>query len=233
MCQVNAGATVAPAANNAAAIMAAIGRMNPGGFTPTRAAVQSGAAYLNTLNDNNPKYILLATDGQPNCMGNTANTNPDDAAAIQAVATAYNGGMGFPVFVVGIGNVAASEATLNSMAMAGGRAQATPNVDPATNVGRVYYPADDPTQLLTALQTISAQVKSCVFQLGGVPPDPTNIAILADNKAIPKDPANGWSYNGGMTAVTLNGTACTNVMNGTTKVISAIFGCPGVMIQIP
>jgi hypothetical protein len=223
------GPIIAPVTANAppiAAAYAAAGNQ-PGGRTPTRAAVNAGAMYLNGLTDNNPKYILLATDGEPNCLGQ--NQGADDAGAIMAVTNAYAGGNGpiKGIFVVGVGNVATAVMTLNSMATAGGKPQA------ADAMGRIYFPADNQAQLEAALATISGQIKSCTFQLGAVPPDPTNIAVLGDNKAIPKDPVNGWSYGAGMTSVVLNGTSCAGVTAGTIQQVSTIFGCPGVTIVIP
>jgi len=237
-CGVNPGASVAPGPMNAAAIARAIMNQTPGGNTPTRFAVESGAAYIATLTDANPKYILLATDGEPNCCtaaggvtcppppaGGNVNATTDDAATIAAVAAAYNGGMGIPVFVVGIGNLASAVGTLNSMAMAGGRPQA------ADAMGRVYFPADDPAQLQTALETISGQVLSCNFALDSVPPDPSNIYVKdQNNNQIPKDATNGWSYGAGMMSIIIRGSYCDQIMAGTITSVATIYGCPGVPI---
>jgi hypothetical protein len=113
------------------------------------------------------------------------------------------------------------------MAMAGGKAQ------PADAMGRVYFPADDPAGLEAALATISSQIKSCTFALNRVPPAPTNIVVLGDGKAIPKDPVNGWSYGAGMMSVVVNGTTCDQVKAGGIQVVEAIFGCPDIPISIP
>src|SRR5882672_929249 len=88
----------------------------PGGRTPTAAAVMSGATYLNGLADPNPKYILLATDGEPNCAGGRqgGGGGTDRAGAVAAVR--MSAAAGIPVYVVGIGNVTASVTTLNMMA---------------------------------------------------------------------------------------------------------------------
>jgi hypothetical protein len=229
-------AELPPAPNNAAAIATSIGKTSPGGNTPTRFAVQASAAYLGGLIDPNAKYILLATDGEPNCCttagrsrmsGSSANAIADDVNAIAAVRAAYNGGSGVPVFVVGVGSLGAAVTTLNEMAIAGGRAQ------PADPMGRVYFPADDPAALEAALSHIAGQVRSCTFSLGAAPPDPQNIAVLGDGKQIPKDPVNGWSYGPGMTAVVVNGSACAQVKAGTIQEVQAVFGCPGVTIVIP
>lgn len=234
-------AEIPPAPNNAATIAASIGMTNPGGNTPTRFAVEAGADYMRTLTDPNPKYILLATDGQPNCcttaggatcpprMGNGGggNAQADDPNAIAAVAAAYNNGAGIPVFVVGVGSLGTAVTTLNAMAAAGGKAQ------PADAMGRTYFPADDPAGLEAALATISGQIKSCTFSLSRVPPVPANIAVLGDGKAIPADPVNGWSYGPGMMSLVVNGSTCDQVKAGTLQVIEAIFGCPDTPIIIP
>ena len=60
-------------------ISTAIDATTPGGNTPTRDAVTTGAAYLAGVKDNNNKYILLATDGLPNCpTGCAAMSRPNN-----------------------------------------------------------------------------------------------------------------------------------------------------------
>ena len=43
------------------------GGVTNGSRTPTRSAENAAVTYLNTVTTSNPKFILLATDGQPNC----------------------------------------------------------------------------------------------------------------------------------------------------------------------
>jgi von Willebrand factor type A domain len=227
-CTVNAGVAIAPALNNANAIAAAIAGTAPGGNTPTRAAVETGTTYMRNFNSPNPKYILLATDGEPNCNpdpNNGGNTVPDDAGAVAAVANAYAGGSGIPVFVVGIGSLGTAVATLNSMANAGGEAQ------PADAMGRVYFPADNQAQLEAALAKISGQVLSCNFTLDSVPPVPSNIVVETQTRTvIPQSTTNGWSYGPGNMSVIINGTYCDQIKAGTITSIGTIYGCPGVGI---
>src|SRR5438094_173159 len=75
------------------------GGSSPDGLTPTTAAIDAAVNYLSGAidSDGHPKYILLATDGEPNC-GSGAD---DNAAAEQAVANAAT--KGIHTFVVGIG----------------------------------------------------------------------------------------------------------------------------------
>ncbi|HET7540093.1 MAG TPA: vWA domain-containing protein, partial [Polyangiaceae bacterium] len=56
--------TIAP--NNAAAVTAQLMALTPeGNGTPTGDAVEAAVKYLKSLTDPNPKFILLATDGEP------------------------------------------------------------------------------------------------------------------------------------------------------------------------
>ncbi|HVU51129.1 MAG TPA: vWA domain-containing protein [Polyangia bacterium] len=223
-CGVTPGAAVPIGANNGAAIMASIAMTNPGSSTPTRLAVQSGADYLMTVMDPNPKYILLATDGEPNCAPGQANDADDSAGAVAAVMAAATAGI--PVFVVGVGNVAPAIATLNMLADAGGRPQAG-----ATH----YYPVGSTADLVKVLGTIGDMIASCSFGLGQAPPVPNNVGVYGNGEAsmkIPRDTThmNGWDYGAGMTSIVLYGAACDSVKNKTYKTVQAIYGCPGMII---
>jgi hypothetical protein len=221
-CAVNAGAAVDVGPNNAAAIASAIGMNMPGGHTPTRLAETSGATYLMGLTDPNPKYILLATDGIPNCIpGGRSQTTVDSTGAEQAVLDAAMAGI--PTFVVGVGNVAGAVATLTQMAINGGRPQ---TADPR------YYPVSSTADLVSVLTTIGGQITSCTFALAMAPPDPTNIGVYGDGARIPQDKThtNGWDYGAGMKSIELFGAACDNVKTGKTKGVQAVFGCPGQVI---
>jgi len=135
----------------------------PVGNTPTRDAITTGAAYLQTLSDTNPKFLLLVTDGLPSCPSGCASMlrpssactqtdNPtEDAAAEMAVMTAA--GQGFRTFVVGIGNLATAQNTLNQLAIAGGEAQ--------TGAATSYYAATDEAALEAALTSIVGQIAGC------------------------------------------------------------------------
>ena len=127
-----------------------------------------------SLKDTNPKYILLATDGEPNCAagcaGNDCSTTPNPAEEMESeMAVADAAAAGIKVFVVGIGNVASAVAVLNQMAMNGGEAQ--------TGGATSYYAATDQAALATALNQIVGKVASCTLPLPGKPQDPTNVIV--------------------------------------------------------
>ena len=229
-CGVNTAPAIPIAAGNAPAIATAIMGTMPGGNTPTAAAVTSGATYLQGLTDPNPKYILLATDGEPNCAAGAGGRrfggggNVSDAAGAEAAVT-MAATAGIPVFVVGVGNVTAAQMTLDQLATNGGRAQAT---EP------LYYPVSNTADLVAVLTKIGGQITSCSFSLGKAPPDPTNIAVYAyvgtTSTRLAQSMTNGWEYGAGMTSIELFGAACDAVKAKTTTNVQAVFGCPGMII---
>jgi hypothetical protein len=228
VCGANGRVDVDVGPNNAAAIAAAIDRTTPLGATPTRAIVTTGGSYLRSRNDSNPKYILLATDGEPNCTVGFLNaTDPDDPAAEQAVLNVA--GSGIPVFVIGVGNVSTAQDALNVLATNGGQAQ-LPDA-----MGRVYYPTDDPAAIIPVLSAISLHVASCNLALVSVPPAPDNIDVLADGRLVLQDTSHtdGWDYGPGLTSIVLYGSTCEMYMSGGIANIETIFGCEGKPIIVP
>ena len=216
-CTVDSTVSVAVGDNSAAAIMTSIAGTTPNGLTPTAAAITAAGNYLANVADPNPKYILLATDGQPNCA--TGGTLTDDTAgAVQAVTDVKSKGVG--VFVVGISTSGtAADTVLNKLAVAGGYPVAG-----ATS----YYPVRNTAELVSALGMITSKIASgCSFPLGKVPPAPDNIGIYADGNKVARDAshANGWDYNAAMTSVTIYGPKCDDLMAGRIKTVQAFIGC--------
>ena len=135
-----------------------------GGATPTRAAETAAVAYLSAVPDSNPKFILLATDGQPNCPATGSDTNGDDStAAVQVVSDAYRAGV--PTFVVGIGTLSSTEVVLDALARAGGH--------PRADTTHAYYPASSTADLVTTLNELVRIARSCRIAIrpsGGLEP---------------------------------------------------------------
>jgi hypothetical protein len=195
----------------------------PSSYTPTEAAINAAAAYMHTVNDPNPKYLLLATDGLPNCTPGGRNVTGDDSAGtVTAVTNAKTGGI--PTFVVGIGNTM-GVATLNMLATAGGEPQVN------SPDGNAFYEVNSTAELETALTKIVGMVASCNIPLTGVSGTLDKVAVSAKDAngntvQIDQDPANGWSYaSTAMTAIILNGTACTNLQSGAYSNFQFIYTC--------
>jgi hypothetical protein len=218
---VNNGVEIPIAANNATAVNNAINGATTGGSTPTRVAVQNGTAYMSTLTDQNPKFLLLATDGLPNCIpGNNDTAASDMTGAVNAVTAAATAG--FPTFVVGIATTSdpTSDQTLSMMATAGGRPRAgTP----------AYYPVMNQADLVAALNQIVVIAGTCIFT---IPPPPNNdtdanhIGVKVNGAEIPKDTThtNGWDYSG-TNQVEIFGPSCAAIMNGTATGVQIVFKC--------
>jgi len=197
--------------------------------TPTAAVMNNAVQYLRGLTDQNPKYLLLATDGEPNCAGGILGSN-DDTGAANAVATANTAG--FPTFVVGIATGSDSNATksLNAMAVNGGEAQ--------TGAATQYYAVTDTAGLETVLAQIIGKTVSCTIPLTGVGGNLDKVAVSAKDASgntieIMQDATNGWSYTDPTkTAIILNGDACNNLKSVTYTGFQFIYTCATGIITI-
>ncbi len=213
------------AANNGASMNTAIDAVQPtGNGTPTADAVNEAVKYLQSLNDGNPKYILLATDGEPSCNGMTGSTDSKGAAtaAVSAITNAANAG--FHTFVVGIATSKdTASTTLNNMATAGLEPVANPNP-----MATRYYMASTQDQMVTAFNSITAVVKSCLYPLGSPPPAPNHVNVKINGEKVLFDAtgANGWNFTGAdMLTIQLFGQACTDAMAATSGAVEVVFGC--------
>jgi hypothetical protein len=203
---------------NAGAVNTAVMVNKPGTVTsgtPTNAAVDAAVAVLKARTTTAHKYLVLATDGEPDCTGATS-----DDTAIAAVTSAA--AAGFPTFVVGIATAMTNaDRVLNAMATAGGQ----PKVGGAT----LYYSAANKDELTTALTQIIAQVTSCSFALTAVPPSPDDVAVNVNGARVAPGAA-GWTYGPNMTSIDIHGPACDALKSAMTSDVSIIFGCPNVPI---
>lgn len=214
-CNVGSSAEVPVGAMNAAAIRAAIGGTTAGSATPTRAAETQAAAYLATVSDPNPKYILLATDGLPNCAHGGSPLTADDSAAVTAVASVA--ATGIPTFVVGIAtNGSTADGTLNMMAVAGGKPRAgTPS----------YYPVATATDLESALMVIQGMVAlPCQFQLGGVPSNLAAVSVSVGGQTVAMS---DWTYGPGNRSIVFpdGGAICGSLKSGAVQDVKINLPC--------
>jgi len=211
-CTVNQGVEVAVGPNTATQIQNTITGTSPANQTPTTAAIKAAVTYYGTVSDGLAHYILLATDGQPNCDPGTSPSVTD--ASVQDTANeigiALNSG-GIKTYVIGIGP---STGNLDNFAQAGGTGN--------------YFPATSPDQLTSALSTIIVDVASCKFTMNAAPPDPSNLGVYLDKGTkVALDPSDGYSLAADNVTVTFNGSYCDGLKNGTYQVVQVFFGCPG------
>lgn len=166
------GTTVTPFPADTDDITAAYAAAVPGGGTPTAASLDAAAAYLKGLKLTEPAYVLLITDGLPNCnLGlDPATCKPSQPACADAAgngspncgakgclddqgakaAAARVLAAGFKVYVVGFDASVATnvnKAVLDSIAQAGGTGSA--------------YAATDKASLNAALDAIAFDATTC------------------------------------------------------------------------
>jgi len=228
----------------------------PNGMTPTAAALEGALAYFTTGAGaalTGGKFVLLATDGGPNCNsalmcdaahctsnidGNQNNCSPttascctgnnrnrclDDARATTAITALATAGV--KTFVVGIPGTESYEAILSSFAVAG--QEVNSNGPPS------YYAVSASAGvagLEAVLSSITQKViMTCSFQLSSAPQAGYHLAIYVDDNLTTE--GTDWTLDTSTSppTVVLQGGVCDNVLaNGAQKVDIEVF-CPGVV----
>ena len=211
----------------------AITALTPAGKgTPTADAINSAVTYMGTLTDTNPKYLLLATDGEPTCVGTSKDSTNSGPAAVTAIANALKAG--FPTFVVGIATTKTTANTeLTAMSKAGG--EPVPVSNP---LAHNYYLANDATTLVSAMEAITGQISTCLFPLSPPPPvlnDPTKVGVYlgSTTNKIPYDASksNGWAYtDANDSAIEVFGDSCDMIQTAGAGAVQIIFGCPNINV---
>jgi hypothetical protein len=208
-CAVSRTVEVAVAPESAAAVQTQVNSATFALSTPTKQALVEATNYLKSLADTNKKFILLATDGEPNCGGSPASISTVDVeGAATAAEDAKNAG--FPVYVVGIGP---NLANLSKIAEKGGTTD--------------YYPVTTPEQLVEALSSISKTVGSCTFTSSKEPPDPENVAVYVNKQRVERSNDEGWMYGASEQEIVLTGIFCEKITAGEDTSVQILFGCPG------
>ncbi len=244
------GAEVLPVragGESAALTVLTVTNVGASGGTPTSATLTALTPKIMALPGKT--FVILATDGGPNCNkaavceasqcianiegspGCPMNGSPnccakegaegclDAAPTVSAVAALKS--VGIPTYVVGVPGSGPYAALLDQVALAGGSAR---------TASPFYYRVDtaEAEALRKALAQIAAKiVASCSLPLGQSPPDPKLVNVYVDGQAVRRDPVNGWKVDGPL--VTLLGTTCERVLSGEVLNVRVIAGCPTIV----
>jgi len=233
-----------------AALITVLSQIPASGGTPTGATFSSLLPRLSSLRGKT--YVILATDGGPNCNANAAcdvdlctfNIENDmgcPAGGSPNCCADPNGGAlacldegptiqavqsiaaaGIPVYVVGVPGSAPYASLLDELAIAGGTGRGS---EPQ------YYAIDTADQgaLAGALSSIAAKITgSCTLSLGNAPPDPGLVNVFFDEQALPQSGPDGWSLDG--TTVTIAGASCQKILDGDVLDVRIVAGCPTVTL---
>jgi hypothetical protein len=237
-------------------ILAKVQDTGPGGGTPTAAALRSAYEYFSTGEGSTlqgDKFVLLATDGGPNC--NPTNTcsadrctpildgqitqqtycsGPDrglycvdDQAVISQIEMLKTKGV--DTFVVGIPGTEAYASYLDQFAVAGGR------TDPNPAATHDYYEvsASGGVEGLTGVfSSITTQlVRACDIALANDPPDPNKVNIAIDCTTIPQQDGEAWEIDQTVTPniLRLKGEVCTKIQETGAKRVDVFYNCPPIL----
>jgi hypothetical protein len=177
-----------------------------GGGTPLGPSLQNARAYFASAPVNpHGRYVLLATDGVPNC-------DPENnATQLARTAITQLRQAGIRTFVIGYVVSGSDAAVLDTLAAAGGTGS--------------HFPADSPFALAQRLEQITSDVTvvSCEYQLERGPERATDLTITIGGEEIPHDPDrnNGWDYNPATRMLTFHGDACDALRTSGTAGIGA------------
>ncbi len=225
-------------------------QVQPYGGTPTSATLQAALPIVKNLPGKT--FVILATDGAPNCndqvacgydkcMPNIEDVpncpkvgpfnccEPPDGfrencldSSASTAAAAALKSAGIPVYVIGLPGSSVPEYARVLDDLATAGGTAGAGSPKYFAVGTASEEA-----MLTTLKKVAAKIVArCDFELKEAPSDPRLVNVYLDDVVLPFDPVDGWSIDG--KKVTLLGEACTKVMNGDVLAVRIIAGCPRV-----
>ncbi|HKO51737.1 MAG TPA: hypothetical protein VJV79_28700 [Polyangiaceae bacterium] len=237
------------------AIENALAENSPAGATPTAAALARALSYFTkgagkTLLGKH--YVLLATDGGPNCddslscEADTCTVNMDglcptgtnccdpkidpagpgkcldDGATVAMVEALAKANV--KTIVVGIPGTEAYGDTLDAVATAGG--VQNPTAPPSYFAVSASGGVNALSQVLTNITT--GLITSCSLVLENDPPDHDQINVIIDGRTIPAGAVDGWELDETSTppTVVLKGSTCEAVSTAGASKLSITFGCP-------
>jgi hypothetical protein len=180
-----------------------------GGDTPTGESIDRAVLALGAIASAGPKYILLATDGEPDTC---QQPKPSEGMpqALEAAQRAFAQGM--RVYTVGISEgIEASRVQQMANAGAGKDPDLIYGVDPSAEPP--LFANNDPRQLAQQLRGVIGDVRTCTIDLG------TNVAtesalegrLVLDGRLLASDARNGWTLVDERT-LSIHGAACEQIL---------------------
>lgn len=255
LCSSLPGVDLEPALNNSAAFISFFSRTAPAGGTPTWQGLDQAITYMRSrAGRGQARYIVLATDGGPNC--NAMNPTPPSVCvctsstpescrndpmfgvfncldADRTVTLIRNTAMPtapgttpIPVFVIGMDGSMTTRTDL--LAVLDDMAVAGGRPRPIMTPGdRRYYSVRSAGDLQTAFQSIVAPLAQCAFVTPSRPDNPDEIDIEINGRTIARDGmrTEGWDWTDrDFGEITFFGTACTEASAPNAQVRARV-GC--------
>jgi hypothetical protein len=193
------------------------------GDTPTGESIERATAELARLESSAPKYILLATDGEPDTC---AQPKPQEGMP-EAVAAAQNAfAQRIRVYTVGVSEGIAAD-RVQQMANAGA------GKDPSLIFGRdpdaeePLFGSRDPQKLAAQLAGIIGDVRTCTIDLGAPIGNESSLEgrLILDGQVLERDASDGWTFLDDDT-LSIGGAACDRIL-GDGQRLEVRFPCEG------
>ena len=217
---------VPPALDSYDDIQGVYGGLAPLDETPTGPAVEAAVAALAAVDADEPRIIVLATDGEPDTceLPNPNGTSQARTAALLAVQAAF--GAGVRTYVISVGGEAVGDAEAEAHMQELARAGVGLPAD--AEEGATLHVALDTAALVAAFDEIVTGVRSCTFMLDGEVADG-----YAETGTVTLDGAElaygeDWRLLDGST-LELLGEACEAVLAGGEHEVRAVFTCEAIV----
>jgi hypothetical protein len=231
-------------------VLDAVNAAEPSGGTPTAAALASALNYFTVgagAAIQGQKYVLLATDGGPNCNADntcdaahcTQNLDGQCASGNCCAKSAQNclddvnvvtqikglADAGVSTFVVGIPGTEKYAEFLDTFAINGGvpNPDAPPSYYAVSAKGGVQGLVDVFTGITTHL------VRDCDVALENTPKNLDLINVAVDCQVIPYADGAGWSITGDdQKTLVIAGKVCQTIQTNGAERVDVVYGCPTV-----
>jgi len=206
--------------------------MRAAGFTPTASTLDAALAIIGTpasadQGSTSGKYVVLVTDGDPNCSadfrgigggGGGAAAPVDPRARMETIAAIEKlTKEGVQTFVVGFQTGQSSFAEqLDKMATAGGTGDTK------------HHSVESGADLTDVFNELAGRAQSCSFQLSATI-DPTFVLVTVGKKGRKyNNQPDGWVLGKDKKSVTLTGQACLDAQKG--QIFQVEVQCEPVMV---
>lgn len=235
-CLTSGGIDVPISATGAARVLEIFDSTEALGGTPTALALAESARALRASTSPR-RFVVLATDGGPNCNSGLAppcicTSRPedclapdghwsclDDSRTLEVIRATF--GSGIPVFVVGIEDPRRPDLAmvLDAMAVAGGR--------PREGTTRRFYSVRTAAELREALDVITSSISQCGFVSPSVPTDEGTFSLTIDGDVVPRGELDGWAWTDRPRGeLELFGAWCERAQRPGAEVVAIIDECP-------
>ncbi|HTV19350.1 MAG TPA: vWA domain-containing protein [Polyangiaceae bacterium] len=199
------------------------------GDTPTGESIAQATEVLSQLGSAAPRYILLATDGEPDTC---AQPKPQEGmpTAIAAAQDAF--ARGIRVYTVGVSEGIGAD-RVQQMANAGAGKDPSLVYGIDVDAEQPLFANSDPKLLAAQLAGIIGDVRTCTIELGTPIGNEGSLQgrLILDGRRLQRDAREGWTFVDDDT-LSIHGTACDTIL-GTGQRLEVRFPCDAEGAPLP